>query len=124
MTLVEAFVEFVISSESVVTYLSNPRLMTSQETVFSIQRRIGLDLNTVLSVLNSYLHIKRWASEGVVKKKSLTGCHPFTSPALVHSLQIAATPKLSNNMTGFVANVCPAETVTGNSAPLETSPLV
>ena len=63
--LVDVLVEFVFPSESGVTCLSYPRLMTTHETVFNLQR-IHLDLDAIPSVLLSFLCIKRWANDSVV----------------------------------------------------------
>ena len=47
---------------------------------------MDLDLDEVPSVLESYLYIKRQASDCVVLKKKTIGWHPIASLVLVYSL--------------------------------------
>ena len=75
--LVGVLVEFVFPSERDVTYLSNPRLMNTQETKFPICKELTLISIQYLPYKKSYLYTKRWANDGVVKnnpKKLASSC--------------------------------------------------
>ena len=53
---------------------------------------LDLDLDTVPSVLLSYLCIKRWLNDGFVIHVP-GGWHPFACLVLVYTLQIVVMPK-------------------------------
>ena len=119
--LVDVLVEFVLPSESGVTYLSNPRKMTTKETVFSICQELIL-----ISIQHlPYCGVTCASSAGPMTVLSFgipIGLRPCASLVLVYSLQIVVIPQISNSMDGSVTNVCQTETVIRNPASLETSP--
>ena len=117
--LVDVLVEFVFPSESGVTYLSNPRLMTTHETVFSICKELILISMQHLPYCGLLVHhaVGHWQ------------CCPFFQLVcfLFHHLHLCTDRRdtyFSNNMDGFVTQVCPTETDLRNPVSLEASPVL
>ena len=118
--LADMLVEFVFPSESGVTYLSDPRLMTTQETEFPVFKELILVSIQYLP----YCGVTCQSSArpmSVLSKIIAISWHHVAS-LVVYSLQIVVIPKFPNNMDCFVTDVCPTEAVQENPASLETSP--
>ena len=113
-------------SESDLTYLSNPWLMTSQETVWSICKSFILISIQYLP----YRRVTCTSSAGpitVLSRIIAIGWHPFASSCtrvLVYSVQIVVILQISCYVACSVTKACPTETVIRNPASLETSPIL
>ena len=117
--LVDVLVDFVFPSERRVTHL--PRLMTTEETIFSICKELILISVQYLP----YCRVTCSSSAGpkTVSSTIPSGWHPFASLVLMHSLQIVVIHQFPDNMDGFVTNACP-KTVRRKVPSLETSPVL